>query len=120
MKYASLLPIAATIATPVAAAPRSPALKPLTGTAAARLVDGELRCAFAAPPGTILLLAAADVRPAARPTAAVRFHLLPVRLLARSTGGFDRLSRGATFRGVGTTATVTRGVRLHTGNEETR
>ena len=113
--------LAAALATTAGqAAPRAPDLQPLTGAAAARLVDGALRCVFADRVGTTLLLAAADVRSRARPTAAVRFHLLPLRLIGSGTGGFDALVRGGTFRGAGTTATITRGPRLATGTEETR
>lgn len=117
---ATILLAALAMPAPPPAAPRGLALLPLVGAAPGRIVDGELRCAFAGPRGATLLLAAADVGRRARPTAAIRFGHAPMRLLGTATGGFGALSRGSGFRGAGVAATVTRGARIATGSEEAR
>lgn len=82
-------------------------------------LEGELRCGFERE-GRLLLLAAADVDPAARAAAVVRNGEVVERLVARAEGGFNALTRGGGFGGKGLTALVTRGAREDTGTEETR
>jgi len=92
--------------------------EPLPETALASL-RGELRCTFEAD-GRSLLIAAADVDPTARATAAINVDGAIRSLEAASPGGFDALGHGGRFAGGDWRVAVVLGAEQTTGHEGSR
>lgn len=95
-------------------------LEPLTESALAGALEGELRCSFTDADGRGLMAAAANVDPDNRGTAVVLNGETAERLVSRRTGGFNAMEKGASFGTRGLIATIERGAAQSTGTEETR